>query len=49
MLVFILIVMSTFLRIANEVSKEFTDIGFHNGVIASGDIFCTSDKMSQKN
>lgn len=36
------------LRIANEVSKEFTDIGFHNGVIASGDIFCTSDKMSQK-
>ena len=48
MLVFILIVMSTFLRVANEVSKEFTDIGFHNGVIASGDIFCTSDKMSQK-
>ena len=36
------------LRVANEVSKEFTDIGFHNGVIASGDIFCTSDKMSQK-
>ena len=32
----------------SDVSKEFTDIGFHNGVIASGDIFCTSDKMSQK-
>ena len=36
------------LRIADEVKNSFAKTKFHKGVIASGDIFCTSEKMSKK-
>lgn len=36
------------LRIAEEVQESFSKTKFHKGVIASGDIFCTSEKMSKK-
>ena len=36
------------LRIANEVFKKNTSYRVFNGVIASGDIFCTDRKMSEK-
>lgn len=36
------------LNIANEVLNSIKDITYHRGVIASGDIFCTETKMSEK-
>ena len=36
------------LTIADSVLKSMNDINFKRGVIASGDIFCTELKMSQK-
>ena len=36
------------LRIAEKEKESFNETNFHKGVIASGDIFCTSEKMSKK-
>lgn len=36
------------LRIAEKERESFNETNFHKGVIASGDIFCTSEKMSKK-
>lgn len=36
------------LTLADRVMKKHSDISFKRGVIASGDIFCTELKMSQK-
>ena len=36
------------LRIAEKEKGSFNETNFHKGVIASGDIFCTSEKMSKK-
>ena len=36
------------LRIAEKEKEFFNETNFHKGVIASGDIFCTSEKMSKK-
>lgn len=36
------------LRIAEKEKESFNEANFHKGVIASGDIFCTSEKMSKK-
>ncbi len=36
------------LTVADSVLKKNNDIGYKRGVIASGDIFCTELKMSQK-
>ena len=36
------------LNVANEVLTNTKDISFQRGVIASGDIFCTETKMSEK-
>lgn len=36
------------LNIANEALNEMDEVNHHRGVIASGDIFCTETKMSEK-
>ena len=36
------------LLIAEKEKESFNETNFHKGVIASGDIFCTSEKMSKK-
>ena len=36
------------LRIAEKEKESFNETNFHKVVIASGDIFCTSEKMSKK-
>lgn len=36
------------LTLADEVLKNINDINYRRGIIASGDIFCTELKMSQK-
>lgn len=36
------------LNIANEVLSSMNEVRYHRGIIASGDIFCTEAKMSEK-
>ncbi len=36
------------LNIANEVLSGMSDVNYHRGIIASGDIFCTEAKMGEK-
>lgn len=36
------------LNIANEVLSGMNEVNYHRGIIASGDIFCTEAKMSEK-